>query len=231
VSDFFSFKRAADAFPKVLAALPVTLEIVTVSTLAGLFLGIILCLIRLWKVPVLSQISSVYISFMRGTPLIIQLYIVYYGLPILVENLFGVNIGGWNRMFFIIAAFSLNEAAFLGEIVRGAILAVPKQQLEAGYTVGMTYFQTFTHVIVPQAVRIAIPSFGVNLVGLFQGSSLAFLLGAMDVIGKARVIGANTGRRLDAYIDAAVIFVTISILLEFVFHQVQKKGDAIYGKI
>jgi len=231
VSDFFSFKRAADAFPKVLQALPVTLEIVIVSTLVGLFLGIILCLIRLWKVPVFSQITSVYISFMRGTPLIIQLYVVYYGFPILVANLFGVNIGGWNKMFFIILAFTLNEAAFLGEIVRGAILAVPKQQFEAGYTVGMTYFQTFTHVIVPQAVRIAIPSFGVDLVGLFQGSSLAFLLGAMDVIGKARVIGANTGCRMDAYIDAAVIFVTISVLLEFVFHKVQKKGDAIYGKI
>lgn len=231
MGDFFSFKRAADAFPKVLKALPVTLEIVSVSILAGLFLGIILCLIRLWKVPVLSQITSVYISFMRGTPLIIQLYIVYYGLPILAGNLFGVNIGGWNRMFFIIAAFTLNEAAFLGEIVRGAILSVPKQQTEAGYTVGMTYLQTFTHVIVPQAVRTAIPSFGVDLISLFQGSSLAFLLGAVDVIGKARIVAANTGHSLDVYIDVAVIFVIISVLLEFLFHKVQEKGDAVYGKV
>jgi L-cystine transport system permease protein len=231
MGDFFSLERAIEAFPKVLKALPVTLEIVVISILAGLLLGIILCLIRLTHIPVLTQIASVYISFMRGTPIIVQLYLVYYGLPILAGNLFGVNIGGWNKLIFIIAAFALNEAAFLCEIIRGSILAVPKQQTEAGYTVGMTYFQTFVHVIIPQAIRVATPSFGLDLISLFQGTSLAFLLGAVDVIGRARTIGANSGHLLDVYADVAIIFVSISILLEFVFNKAQKKGDAIYGKI
>jgi len=231
VGEFFSIERAAEAFPGVFAALPVTLEIVVISIAAGLFLGIIIALIRLHKVPVLTQISSVYISFMRGTPLIVQLYVVYYGLPILAGNLFGVNINSWDKMIFIIAAFTLNEAAFLGEIVRGAIIAVPKQQTEAGYTVGLTYLQTFIHVVVPQAVRIAAPSFGNEVIWLLQGSSLAFLLGATDVIGKARIIGANTGHFLDVYADVAVIFIAISVLLGFVFRKIQKKGDAVYGKV
>jgi L-cystine transport system permease protein len=131
-------------------------------------------------------------------------------------------------LFFVIAAYSLNEAAFLGEIIRGSILAVPKLQTEAGYSTGMNYAQTFLHIIFPQAIRVAIPSFGVDLVGLFQSTSLAFLLGAVDVIGRARIIGSNTGHSLDVYVDAAIIFIVISVLMELIFHLIQKKGDKIY---
>jgi L-cystine transport system permease protein len=219
------------AFPKLLASLSVTFEIVAIAILVGLFLGIFIAIIRMFRIPVLNQVMTVYISFMRGTPLIIQLYLVYYGLPMLVYNLFGVDINGWNKLFFIITAYALNEAAFLGEIIRGAILAVPELQTEAGYSTGMTYFQTFIHVVFPQAIRIAIPSFSTDLIGLFQGTSLAFLLGAVDVIGKARIVGNNSGHVLDTYVDAAIIFIVISVLLEFIFHKIQKRGDVVYGKL
>ena len=228
MGEFFSLDRAVKAFPKILASLNVTFEIVIIATLVGLLLGVCIALIRMFRVPVLSQIAAVYISFMRGTPLIVQLYVVYYGLPILLYNLVGININGWDKLFFIITAYALNEAAFMGEIIRGAIIAVPELQTEAGYSTGMTYGQTFLHVILPQAVRVAIPSFGVDLVSLFQSTSLAFLLGAVDVIGRARTIGSNSGHYLDVYVDAAVIFITFSVLLELLFHFIQKRGDRIY---
>lgn len=231
MDEFFSWARAASAFPRILSSLNVTFEIVVVADLIGLVLGVIIALIRLFHVPVLTQLSSIYISFMRGTPIIIQLYVVYYGLPIVLYDALGVDINSWDKMFFVIAAFALNEAAFLGEIIRGSILAVPQLQTEAGYSTGMTYSQTFIHIVFPQAFRIAIPSFGVDLVGLFQGTSLAFLIGAVDVIGKARIIGANSGHLLDVYVDTAIIFIVISVSLEFIFHRIQKRGDAVYGKL
>lgn len=228
MNEFFSLSRMIKAFPKILSSLNVTFEIVAIAILIGLFFGIIIAMIRIFHIPVLDQIIAIFISFMRGTPIIIQLYIVYYGLPILIYNLFGTDINAWDKLIFVITAYALNEAAFLSEIVRGAILAVPKNQTEAGYSAGMTYFQTFIHIVLPQAVRVAIPSFSVDLVGLFQSTSLAFLLGIVDVIGKARQIGANSGHLIDVYVDAAIIFIVISVMIELIFNQIQKKGDKIY---
>lgn len=229
MSEFISLSRMEKAFPKILSSISVTLEIVVVAILLGLFLGMMIALVKIFKIPILNQVLSVYISFMRGTPIIIQLYVVYYGLPIMVSNLFHIDINGWNKMFFVITAYTLNEAAFLSEIIRGAIQAIPKEQFEAGYSIGMTYAQTFVHVILPQTIRVAIPSFGVDLVSLFQSTSLAYLLGVLDMIGRAKVVGVNSGHVLDGYIDAAIIFVFISILIEYIFQKIQKKGDIIYG--
>ncbi|MDR1135856.1 MAG: amino acid ABC transporter permease [Clostridiales Family XIII bacterium] len=231
MGEFFSLERTIDAFPKLLQSLNVTFEIVIVATCLGLIFGFGLAMIRLFRLPVLYQIASVYISFMRGTPIIIQLYVVYYGLPMLSMNLFGLNINSWDKLFFIITAFVLNEIAFIGEIIRGAILAVPVSQTEAGYSVGLTGLQTFVHIILPQAVRAGLPNFTVDLVSLFQGTSLAFLLGAVDIIGRARMIGTNTAHIFDPYVAAAVIFIIISVLLEFAFGKIQKKGDVVYGRI
>jgi L-cystine transport system permease protein len=231
MGQFFSLERAIDAFPKLLQSLNVTFEIVAVATCLGLVFGVGIAMIRLFRLPVLYQLSSVYISFMRGTPIIIQLYVVYYGLPMLTMGLFGLNINNWDKIFFVTTAFVLNEAAFMGEIIRGSILAVPAAQVEAGYSVGLSYFQTFIHVILPQAARAGLPNFAVDLVALFQGTSLAFLLGAVDIVGRARIIGGNTMHVFDPYVAAAVIFIVISVLLEFIFEWIQKRGDVIYGRI
>lgn len=231
MGQFFSLERMLDAFPKLLLSLNVTLEIVAIATVLGLLFGVGIAMIRLFRLPALYQISSVYISFMRATPIIIQLYVVYYGLPMLSMSLFGLNINNWNKLFFVVTTFVLNEAAFLGEIIRGSVLAVPKAQVEAGYSIGLNYFQTLRHIILPQAVRAGLPNFTVDIVALFQGTSLAFLVGAVDIIGKARMIGSNTAHLFDPYVDAALIFIVISVLMEFVFGKIQRRGDVIYGRI
>jgi L-cystine transport system permease protein len=170
-------------------------------------------LFRIYKTPLLNQIAAVYISFIRGTPILVQMFIVYYGLPE-VLLIIGVNINRWDKMIFVILTYGLNMAAFMAEIIRAAITSVPIGQTEAAYSVGMTRIQTFLRIIAPQALLAALPSLGINMVGLLQDSSIAFSLGIIDVMGKAKVIGASTYHTLEGYTGAAVIFLVLCILLE-----------------
>lgn len=221
---YFDFERFIDIIPKIIPQLGVTFSIVLVSMVLGTILAIIVAVLRIQKFPVLHQILGVYISFMRGTPLLVQMMIVYYGLPLFVQGLFGMNINTWSTIIFVDIAFILNEGAFLGEIFRSAILSVPAVQSEAGYSIGMTRFQTFTHIVLPQTIKIIIPSYGVDLIGVFQNTSLVFTIGGvLDIMGKAKTLGTATGHALEAYIVVALIFIIISLLLRFVFYLIDQK--------
>jgi amine acid ABC transporter, permease protein, 3-TM region, His/Glu/Gln/Arg/opine family len=222
MGQLFDVKLIFEYFPKLLSRLHVTLLIVIAATILGVFFGTVLALFRLGKTPLLNQISAIYISFMRGTPIIVQMFIVYYGLP-LVLLMIHVDINHWDKLIFIIITYGLNMAAFMAEIIRAAIIGVPIGQSEAAYAVGMSRLQTFRRIVAPQALLIALPSLGMNMVGLLQNTSVAFSLGIIDVIGKARVIGANTYHTLEGYVGAAVIFLTLCILMEYGFSNIEKK--------
>lgn len=217
MSDFFSFNRVMEYFPKILSRIHITLSIVITGTIIGLLLGVAFAFIRIYKIAGLNQLVLIFISFVRDTPIIVQMFLVYYGLPLFVEFAFKVDINRWDKLIFIIITYGLNEAGFMAEIIRASILAIPAGQTEAGYSVGLSGRQTFLRIVAPQALRVAIPPLGTNFVGLFQGTSLAYLLGIIDILGKVNVIGANTYHYLEGYICAAVIFVVISIILEKAF--------------
>lgn len=213
--DFFSFHRVAEYFPKVLSKLPVTLNIVLVSIAIAFVLAIAIASVRIKKLPVLSQLAIVYVSFVRGTPILVQMFLVYYGMPLLITFLAGRNITSeWNKLIFVYIAYGLNEAGFLSEHIRAAILSVPAGQSEAGYSVGMTGVQTFFRVILPQALRVLLPGFSTMLVGLLPATSLAYMLGVTDMMGKVKAIGTVTFHTLEGYFCAAVIFVLASFILE-----------------
>jgi L-cystine transport system permease protein len=222
MTDIFSFQRVFEYFPPILSRLPVTLLITATATVIGLLLGILLAVVRLYRIPVLNQISIVFISFMRGTPIIVQMFVVYYGLPSLLLAA-GIDINNWDKMVFVITTYGLNLAAFLAEIFRASIAGVPAGQAEAAYSVGLTRYQAFRRIVAPQAVRSALPSVGVNMVGLLQDTSVAFPLGIIDVMGKVRAIGANTYHFLEGYFVAAILFVVLSYLLEKGFVLLEKK--------
>ncbi len=222
MTDLFSLQRVLEYFPKVLSRLPVTLLITVLATAVGILLGIALAFVRLHKVPVLNQITLVFVSFMRGTPIIVQLFVVFYGLPTLLL-LVGIDINRCDKMIYVIVTYGLNASAFMAEIFRASISSVPAGQSEAAYTVGLTKWQTFRRIVAPQAVRIALPSLGVSLVGLLQDTSVAFPLGIIDIMGKVRAIGANTYHFLEGYVAAAVIFVVFSILIEKSFSLLTKR--------
>lgn len=224
MGQLFDARLIWEYFPKILSRLHITLGIVLLATLIGFLLGTILALFRLYKVPVLNQLTLLFVSFNRGTPVIVQLFIVFYGLPILLL-LVGVDINRWDKLNFVIIAYGLNAAAFMSEIIRAAIMSVSVGQTEAAYSVGMTRYQAFIRIVAPQSVVIALPSLGTNMVGLLQDTSIAFSLGIVDVIGKVRAIGANTYHTMEGYIGASIIFIILSIMLEKLFSFIEKRAE------
>lgn len=222
MENYFNINLIIQYLPQLLSRLHITLLIVLSATVIGLFFGIILALFRVYKVPFLNQISIVYISFMRGTPILVQMFIVFYGLPILLMKI-GININRWDKLYFVIITYGLNAAAFKAEMIRAAIANIPAGQVEAAYSVGMTKLQAFSRIIAPQSVIIILPTLGITLVALLQDTSLAFTLGIIDVMGKVNAIAANTYRSIEGYVSAAIIFFVLSILLEQLFSRIEKK--------
>jgi L-cystine transport system permease protein len=224
--DLFSWDRFFQNIPKLLKYFPVTLEIVLIAEAAGVVLAVVIALARINKVPALNQLFIVFVSFMRGTPMYVQILVVLYGLPMLLRALFGLDINALSTMFLVITTYALNQGAFVSEIFRASILSIPSGQTEAGYSIGLTKLQTFRRVIAPQAVRIAIPAFGTDFVSLFQNTSLVFLVGIIDMMGRAVTIQTTTQHILESYLFVMIVFVVISLALKFFFITIDKKLSA-----
>ena len=220
---FFSWERFETVFPLVLAKLPVTIEIVVMATLIGLLLGVVLAMIRIKKVPVFNQIAFLMISFFRGTPSIVQMFIVYYGTPMLFRAFFGVDLSTVNKLFFVFITFGLNQAGYMAEQLRAAILSVPAGQAEAAYSVGLTGWQTFSRIVFPQALKVAVPGLETMFVTLFQDTALAYMIGVADMMGKVKLLAATTHHSIEGYTVVAIVFVAISLILEVVFTFVNRR--------
>lgn len=215
-------------FLQVLDKLPITLLMLVLSLLFALILSVVIAVIRIQKVPVLYQLSTIYLSFTRATPLLVQLFLVYFGLP-KVLLIFHIDINGFDRLFFAILAFTLHTAAYLSEVVRGAYLAVGKQQLEAAYSVGMTYFQALRRIILPQAFVIALPNLGNTTIELLKDTSLAFTIGIIDIMGQVRIImGNNHGLGMfQIYLVISIVYWITCLMIELIIHRLEimfKKG-------
>ncbi|MDR0998438.1 MAG: amino acid ABC transporter permease [Treponema sp.] len=222
MDSFFSVERMLESFPLILSRLPVTLSIVVIATGLGLILGTVAAVIRINKIPVLNRIVLAGISFLRGTPIIVQLFVVYFGLPVLLK-LAGINAARWSKLIFVNITYSLNISAFLSEIIRGALNGVDPGQREAALSVGLTGWQTFRRIIAPQSLLIALPSFSVSILNLLQNTSLGFTIGIVDMVGQVRAIGTRTYHVIEAYVDAAIIFVVLSFILNYLFSLVEKR--------
>lgn len=209
------FEYVANILPKLIKMIPLTLFVVLVAGIFSFFLGVIVTAIRIKKVKVLFQIISVYVSFMRSTPSLIQLFVVYYGLPIIFK-LAGVDIQQWSRTGFAILTLVLHNGAYLSEVMRPAYLAVDKGQHDAADSIGLTGTQKFFRIICPQVVPIALPSLGNLLIDLIKDTSILFTIGVVDLMGKAKLIISNDYGvgQLKVYVTIAVIYWIISIIAE-----------------
>lgn len=222
----FKWSVVWEYLPQILAYVPVTLKIVLLSAVFGLLFGMILAMIRIYQVPGLNTAAKFYISFIRGTPVNIQLFIIYFGVPSLLSpffDLFGYNINRADAIVFVITAYALNNAAFFAELMRAAVLGVERGQSEAAYAIGLTKIQTFQRIIAPQAARIALPDLGNILVNLIKNTSLAYAVGIVDMMGIVSIIGARTHRLLEGYVASAILYFVISAVLEQIFSAIQKK--------
>jgi L-cystine transport system permease protein len=203
------------AIPEIVQAVPISLFIMSTSLIIGFILGLLLTVMKVRKDKVLSPIATAYVSFMRGTPTLIQLFLIYYGLPPILE-LAGFNINNWSKVVFAIITFSLNCGAFLSEVMRSAYLAVERGQMEAAYSVGMSTIQGLWRVVFPQAFAIALPNLGNSVISLLKETSVAFLIGVNDIMGRALIVsGRGYGiRHFETYIAVSLVYWAIVILME-----------------
>ncbi|MGM9988606.1 MAG: amino acid ABC transporter permease [Bacillaceae bacterium] len=207
-----SFQDVVDLFamswkPLLEGAFMYTIPLAIFSFIIGLVLALIVALMRLSNVKILRGIARVYLSIIRGTPLLVQLFIIFYGLP----NL-GVTLSPFISAIF---AFSLNVGAYASEIIRSAIVAVPKGQWEAATVIGMSYYQTMRKIILPQATRLAVPPLANTFISLVKDTSLASLILVTEMFRKAQEIAATTYEFLLIYSFAAFFYWIFSTILSF----------------
>ena len=177
-----------ESFPRIiLPGLAMTIPLTVISFALALVIAVIVALIQYSKVPVLTQIARVYIWIIRGTPLLVQLMVGYYG-----PSAFGIKPNG-----FVVAiiVFAINEGAYCAETIRGCMESVPKGQLEACYCVGMTFPQAMLRIVIPQAMRAAFPPLSNSLIGLVKDTSLAYSVAVVEILATAQRIAARNRRQ------------------------------------
>ncbi|HCW0579507.1 TPA: amino acid ABC transporter permease [Pseudomonas aeruginosa] len=194
------------AWPFLLQGAMYTVLFAAVSMVLGLILGFSVAVVRVTKVPVVSQIAAVYVSAFRGTPLLVQIFVLYYGLPSVGIEFTPVTAG--------ILALTLNVAAYLSESMRGAILGIDKGQWEAGLSVGLTWGQTLWNIITPQALRLAVPSLSNSLISLIKDASLISVITVTELMLATKEVIAETFQPLPLYLAAAGIYWLLSALFE-----------------
>lgn len=217
----FDFNFLLRIIPVMLKYVKVTIALSLYSLFFGLILAIIIALIINAKTPILYPIAKVYVSFFRGTPLVAQLFFLYFGLIQLFPGLKGLD--GFTATVF---GLSLNSAAYCSETLRGAISSVDKEQMEAALAFGMTYIQAMRRIILPQAARVAIPALTSNFSDIVKGSSLAFTLGVTEIMASAQSEAASSYKFLEAYTAVVIVYWIIISCLGFI----QKKLETSLNK-
>ncbi|WP_068775857.1 amino acid ABC transporter permease [Paenibacillus sp. FJAT-26967] len=217
-----------EAFVDILQALPLTLIISVVPLLFGFVIGIGIALIRIYKVKGIHHLAAFYVSFIRGTPLLLHIMIIYFGVPLLFDNLAATY--GWNvrssiipLVAFILVAFSINSGAYMSEAIRSGILSVNRGQLEAAYSVGMTTWQGMRRIVLPQALMGSLPNLLHKFIGLLHGSSLAFTISLEDLNGRANIVATSNLKFLEAFIAAAFIYWGLTLLAEQLTSLLEKR--------
>ena len=210
-----------DAFPKLLGyGLRVTVPLTALSFALALVISVIVALIQYANVRVLRQLCRFYIWIIRGTPLLVQLYLVFYGLPSL-----GITLAAYPTAVLV---FGFNEGAYMAESMRGALESVSRGQLEAGYCVGLNYMQIMAHIVLPQAFRTAFPALSNSLISMLKGTSLAATITVTEMFRQATVINGRVYESLGLYGEVALIYLAFCTILTWL----QRRGEkrlASYG--
>lgn len=213
-----TWQLVLDSFwPLVVGAVTGTIPLALASFAFGLVIALVVALMRISRVRAVSGIARFYISVIRGTPLLVQLFVIFYGLPSI-----GVVVPSWPAAIF---AFSLNVGGYAAEVIRAAILSVPKGQWEAAYMTGMTRVQALWRVILPQAARVSVPPLSNTFISLVKDTSLASLILVTEMFRVAEQIAAFSREFMVVYIEAAVIYWVICLVLSAGQDRIEKRLD------
>ncbi|NQN35718.1 amino acid ABC transporter permease [Streptococcus suis] len=195
-----------DSFSQILVpGLLVTIPLTILSFTFGLLIAIGTALVQIAQIPILKQVARFYIWVVRGTPLLVQLYVIFFGLPSL-----GIVLDAFPSAVLV---FSVNTGAYAAETIRASIESVPKGQLEAGYSVGMSFAQTMRRIILPQAFRVAFPPLSNTLIGLVKDTSLAANITVLEMFMATQQIAARTYEPFAIYCEVALVYLLFSTIL------------------
>ncbi|MBR6323033.1 MAG: amino acid ABC transporter permease [Lachnospiraceae bacterium] len=205
-----------DSLPKLLRyAATATIPMTVLSFAIALVLAVLVALVQYANVKVLRQICRFYIWIVRGTPLLVQLYLVFYGLPSL-----GIMLPAFPAAVIVLG---FNEAAYLAETIRGALESVTRGQVEAGYCVGLNYWQTMFHIVLPQAFKTAFPALGNTVIGMLKETSLAATITVTEMFRKAQEINGRVYESLALYSEVALLYLLFCTVLTFL----QRAGEKV----
>ncbi len=204
MSSFLTFFE--NSLPALLQGSVITLELTVIGIGSGFVLGLLAALGRVYGGKWTQRFCIGYIELFRGTPVLVQLFLVYYGLP-------GIGIT-LDRMMSAFLALGLNSGAYQAEYLRGALLAVGEGQMMAGRAVGLSRWKTIRHIILPQALRLAIPAWANEPIALLKSTAVAFLIAVPDLMTKAKAIAVETYDPIGSYLAAAVIYLAMVFVLD-----------------
>ena len=211
----FDLALIADSIPKMLMGIGLTFKLLFLSAFFGLVLAIVLMLMRISGKWYLSIPSQVYIYIFRGTPILVQIFIIYYGLPQLEfirESIFWPLLR--DPFGCAVLSLSLNTGAYVSEILRGAVQAIDRGLLEAGSALGLSVRQRFIHITTPLAIRLAIPAYSNDFISLMKSTALASTITLTDMMGIARTIVAETFAPYEIFISLAVVYMILTFFLQ-----------------
>ncbi|MDP0929936.1 amino acid ABC transporter permease [Paracoccus onubensis] len=218
MTDFFAF--AAEALPKILQALPVTLGLWVLAMLLGFMLGLVLATGRLYGNRVAYGLATGYIEIFRGTPMLVQMFFIYLGLPEI-----GIVLDPFMAAFI---AIGLNSAAYQAEYFRGAVRSVPPGQMAAARAIGMSQLAGFRYILLPQALRRVIPQWSNEAIIELKYTSIAYAIGVVEITSQAEKIGYTTFKFFDVFLLLAIIYVVLTGIVAQLLH-VLENATAIPG--
>ena len=219
----FDVNNFTSLFPLVLSSLGLTSEIAILSLIGTLILSLFIAIIRYYKIPVLTQFFDVFITVFRATPLVVELFMIFFALPCIFPALKDMT-----PFQAVVLSLIFNTSAFMAESFRAALESVDRGQIEACYSLGMTKRQAMMRVILPQAFVVAVPSIGNHFIGIIKGTALGFTVGLADVMGTAKMEAALSLRFFEAYLCVTVVYLVIVLAVEFVLRLIERRLATLY---
>ena len=224
----FSWRSVFDGIPRILQQLPTTLMLTVLGAFFGIILALVFAIVKINRVRFIYPVQAFFVSFLKGTPILVQLMLTYYGIPLALKALnqqwgTSLNINAIPAATFAIVAFAFNEAAYASETLRAAILSVNPGEIEAARSLGMTRAQVYRRVIIPNAAVVATPTLINSLIGLTKGTSLAFSAGVVEIFAQAQILGGADYRYFERFISVALVYWVVNIAIENIGRLIERK--------
>lgn len=215
----FNFDLVVNSFPLLLVGAGVTIKITALSVALGVVIGLFVGIARISRIKILRVLAAIYVDFFRGTPLLVQIFLVYFALPVITGQRVDPFVAA-------IGSCGINSGAYVAEIFRAGIQSIDKGQMEAGRSLGMTWVQTMRYIIVPQAFKRVIPPLGNEFIALLKDSSLVSVIGFEELTRSGQLIIAETYGSLEIWSAVAIIYLVMTLTITRIVSVLEKKFRA-----